>query len=97
MTLRGRVSAPCHSSWVRILLARIRATAVILTGGGPALLTDWLDLAHDAFPQHLPRIFGWLRVHEGVHQMCPGWCLCTDTATEWDVLDELLIEAGTAV
>lgn len=36
---------------MRILLARARAVLVVLTGGGPALLTDW----YQAIPAHLMR------------------------------------------
>jgi len=76
-TLRVRVGARRHTGRVRIFLARARDVVLILTGGGPALLTDW----YDAIP---PQAMRWLLANvarlraEDVHEwLCDaGLCPC---------------------
>jgi hypothetical protein len=51
---------------------RLVRTALSLVALRPVLLTDWLD-APDALKCW---VFEKLGVHQGMAEMCPGWCPC---------------------
>jgi hypothetical protein len=60
---------------------RLVRTALSLIALRPVLLTDWLNA-----PDELKCwVFEKLGVHQGIAEMCPGWCPC---AVDMDPGDE---------
>lgn len=68
-------------------LTRLRVVVVVLTGGGPASLTDWWGCAPDWAVDGLRRLCGldWEHVHDW---LCPALgCRCPEPAAAPTHLD----------
>lgn len=53
------------------------------------LLTDWLTWGQSN--GSVAHVFKWMGVHDGIHEMCPGWCPCEvdlDLDYEYEELDQ---------